>query len=122
MTVQVQREFVLPDSIVRIHATGCTDRGVVRAINEDSSLVSGSCFVVADGMGGHEHGDLASQTAVATFEHLIADDAPARAEQVLESITAAISHDGRINVAESELLRTICGVLHCPLPAMLERG
>ncbi len=89
MTVQVQREFVLPDSIVRIHATGCTDRGVVRAINEDSSLVSGSCFVVADGMGGHEHGDLASQTAVATFEHLIADDAPARAEQVLESITAA---------------------------------
>ena len=45
------------------------------------------------------------------------------AKQVLvEAITAAISHDGRISVAESELLRTICGVLHCPLPPMLERG
>lgn len=45
------------------------------------------------------------------------------AKQVMvEAITAAISHDGRIGVAEAELLRTICGVLHCPLPAMLGRG
>lgn len=45
------------------------------------------------------------------------------AKQVLvEAITATIAHDGRINVAESELLRTICGVLHCPLPPVLERG
>jgi Zn-dependent protease with chaperone function len=41
---------------------------------------------------------------------------------MVEAITAAISNDGRVRVAESELLRTICGVLHCPLPAMLERG
>ena len=42
------------------------------------------------------------------------------AKQVLvEAITVAISHDGRINVAEAELLRTICGVLHCPLPPVL---
>ena len=38
-----------------------------------------------------------------------------------KAITAAISHDGRVTVAEAELLRTICGVLHCPLPPMLER-
>jgi hypothetical protein len=45
------------------------------------------------------------------------------AKQVLvEAVTAAISNDGRISVAEAELLRTICGVLHCPLPPMLERG
>ncbi|MBB1060095.1 M48 family metallopeptidase [Marilutibacter spongiae] len=42
------------------------------------------------------------------------------AKQVLvESITEAIGHDGRVSVAEAELLRTICGVLHCPLPPML---
>jgi hypothetical protein len=45
------------------------------------------------------------------------------AKQVLvEGVTAAIGNDGRISVAEAELLRTICGVLHCPLPPMLERG
>lgn len=44
------------------------------------------------------------------------------AKQVLvEAITDAILHDGRISVAESELLRTICGVLHCPLPPALEQ-
>lgn len=47
---------------------------------------------------------------------------PLAKQVMVEAITAAISNDGRINVAESELLRTICGVLHCPLPAMLERG
>jgi Zn-dependent protease with chaperone function len=47
---------------------------------------------------------------------------PLAKQVMVESITAAISHDGRVSVAESELLRTICGVLHCPLPAMLERG
>lgn len=43
------------------------------------------------------------------------------AKQVLvESVTATISHDQRINVAEAELLRTICATLHCPLPALLQ--
>ena len=41
---------------------------------------------------------------------------------LVEAVTAAISHDGRVSVAEAELLRTICGVLHCPLPPMLEQG
>ena len=47
---------------------------------------------------------------------------PLAKQMLVEGVTAAISNDGRISVAESELLRTICGVLHCPLPPMLERG
>jgi Zn-dependent protease with chaperone function len=47
---------------------------------------------------------------------------PLAKQVMVEAITAAISHDGRVSVAESELLRTICGVLHCPLPAMLEQA
>ena len=45
---------------------------------------------------------------------------PLAKQAMIEAITVAISHDGRVNVAESELLRTICGVLHCPLPPMLQ--
>ena len=45
---------------------------------------------------------------------------PLAKEVMVEAITAAIGHDGRVSVAEAELLRTICGVLHCPLPPMLE--
>ena len=45
---------------------------------------------------------------------------PLAKELLVEALTAAISHDGRVTVAEAELLRTICASLHCPLPAMLE--
>ena len=47
---------------------------------------------------------------------------PLAKQVMVEAITAAVSHDGKVSVAESELLRTICGVLHCPLPAMLEQA
>ncbi len=46
---------------------------------------------------------------------------PLAKQALVEAITAAISHDDRVSVAESELLRTICAVLHCPLPPVLGR-
>jgi hypothetical protein len=41
---------------------------------------------------------------------------------LIEGLVAAVSLDGKVTVSESELLRTVCAVLHCPLPPMLERG
>ncbi|MFT4178245.1 MAG: M48 family metallopeptidase [Thermomonas sp.] len=57
----------------------------------------------------------------AVWEPLDALD-PLAKQAMVEAVTDAISHDGRVSVSEAELLRTICGVLHCPLPPMLERG
>jgi len=47
---------------------------------------------------------------------------PLAKEVLIEAITATIGHDGRVDVAEAELLRTICSVLHCPLPPILGRA
>ena len=44
---------------------------------------------------------------------------PLAKQALVEAATATIAHDGRMRVAEAELLRTLCGVLHCPLPPML---
>ena len=45
---------------------------------------------------------------------------PLAKEVLVEALVDAISHDGRIAIAEAELLRTVCAVLHCPLPPVLE--
>lgn len=47
---------------------------------------------------------------------------PLAKQVMVEAVTATVSHDGRVSVAEAELLRTLCAVLHCPLPPMLDRG
>lgn len=49
---------------VRLRWGASTHRGRRRLLNEDSHLASGSVFVVADGMGGHEAGEIASALTV----------------------------------------------------------
>jgi len=47
---------------------------------------------------------------------------PLARQALVEGISATVAHDNRVTVAEAELLRTICGVLRCPLPPNLERA
>lgn len=41
---------------------------------------------------------------------------------LIEALAAAAAHDGAINIAEAELLRVVCAILHAPLPAALTPG
>ena len=56
-----------------------TDTGKIRNINEDSVLPldAKNMWVVADGMGGHESGDFASQLVVEKLASFEADAKPA---------------------------------------------
>jgi serine/threonine protein phosphatase PrpC len=51
-----------------------SDVGVVRKGNEDSGYAGPRLLVVADGMGGHAGGELASATAVATLAEMADDE------------------------------------------------
>jgi protein phosphatase len=54
--------------MTELRAGGATDTGLVRDHNEDSYLADEGLFVVADGVGGHKAGEVASQTAVETIK------------------------------------------------------
>lgn len=66
-----------------------TDVGRRRAVNEDSALAAYPSFLVADGMGGHEAGDLASRAAVTAFAERIVPDRPATIPEVSAALEAA---------------------------------
>lgn len=57
---------------VELHHGAATDVGRVRQVNEDAYLAEPPVFVVADGMGGHEGGDVASAIVVEEFARLAA--------------------------------------------------
>lgn len=44
---------------------------------------------------------------------------PAGKELLVEALVTVLRHDGRVTVAEAELLRVVCAALHCPLPPTL---
>lgn len=45
--------------------------------------------------------------------------APRSKELVIRGLVRAVAADGTVTVAEAELLRLVCAVLHCPLPSLV---
>ncbi|NCT91618.1 serine/threonine-protein phosphatase [Cellulomonas sp. APG4] len=114
-----------------------TDRGRVRPHNEDSLLAYPPVFMVADGMGGHSAGDVASRLAVEEFGRLAGratvtpDDVHACIGRVAERLrgavgtqsagttvagAAVVSHEGSaywlvFNIGDSRVYRWAAGTL-----------
>lgn len=57
----------------------------------------------------------ALKDALARLVHL----RPFAKKVLIEGMVRCIAHDRTLSVAEGELLRTVCSVLHCPLPPIL---
>ncbi|MCT1956479.1 PP2C family protein-serine/threonine phosphatase [Dermabacter hominis] len=57
-----------------VASTGATDVGLVRSVNEDSFISYDPIFLVADGMGGHNAGEVASGIVADEFASLAGGD------------------------------------------------
>ena len=73
-----------------------TDRGLLRANNQDSVFAGDRLLVIADGMGGHAAGDVASRLVVAAFVDL--DELPLGSDMV-RPLTDA-TREGNAAIAE----------------------
>jgi PPM family protein phosphatase len=79
---------VLRGSGLGVRSGSATHVGRVRDHNEDALLAQGLVFAVADGMGGHAAGEVASRIAVEALAHLV-DHPPSRADDVADVLRAA---------------------------------
>lgn len=89
MTDESRDALALPGADIVITSSAFTDRGAVRKVNEDSFVASSPVFAVADGMGGHAHGDLASRAAIGALVDAFPNAEATRPERVLEAIRQA---------------------------------
>lgn len=78
--------------MLRFHFAARSDVGAVRELNEDSGLASERLLVVADGLGGHAAGELASSTAISVISALQLEGlTPNQATKKLSSTTKELS-------------------------------
>lgn len=80
-------------SQLQVEAAVASTVGMVREINEDSYLVNAArrVFVVADGMGGHAAGEVASQIAIEKIAGELVSLQPAVTEPVQEILFQAVN-------------------------------
>lgn len=77
-----------------------SDRGLVRANNEDSVYAGARLLALADGMGGHAAGEVASQLVIAALAHLD-DDEPGG--DLLSNLDQAVREGNAAIAAQVEL-------------------
>lgn len=99
-------------------SAGGSDVGLVRQLNEDSFLnrPDSGVWAVADGMGGHAHGDIASQTVCAALAALVLADTnlPAAVDLIDECLIGV--NRQLLDMAQSEDAGTVIG---CTVVAMV---
>ena len=95
--------------------------GVVRTINQDAHLVEEPLFAVADGMGGHAAGEVASQVAVEALRL----NAEPTAEGLVHAIRVANRAVWEKSAAEPSMRgmgTTLCAIIVVPGPEEADGG
>ena len=99
----------------KFHSIDNTHQGNVRQLNEDSilSVPSTGLWVVADGMGGHSAGEVASQMIIDDLSELPSYDNPADLLDVVEDTLLSVNQKLRAHSVEFLHGQTIGSTVVC---------
>lgn len=100
---------------LKLNFIAASDRGLVRTNNEDSAYAGPHLLILADGMGGHAAGEVASQLMVEHMEHLDTDPADADMLALLgaaaDDANAAIDDSARKNPEQEGMGTTLTALM-----------
>ena len=97
---------------VSLRWAAASDVGCVRQLNEDSFVASAPVFLVADGMGGHDAGEVASALTVSRFASL-ADELPPAIDSVAEEVRLVhrLLQETTVDGQQSDMGTTAVGIV-----------
>ena len=92
-----------------LNASGQTDTGKKRTANQDAIFLSSkpigplpNLFIIADGMGGHKGGEIASKAAIDSFVDFVLESEDAGAENFLDLLTSAAKYANDVVLKQAE--------------------
>ncbi|WP_293819131.1 protein phosphatase 2C domain-containing protein [uncultured Corynebacterium sp.] len=105
-----------------LNFAACSDRGLVRGNNEDSAYAGPRLLALADGMGGHAAGEVASQFLINALSPLDSPliDEPNNRDQ-LENLLATATDEGNQDIAAHVDEHPNLDGMGCTLTSMLFR-
>lgn len=83
--------------MLKLNYAVASDRGLVRGNNEDSAYAGPFLLALADGMGGHAAGEIASQMMIRNLQHLDSDPG----DNDMLALLASMADDGNRAIAKA---------------------
>lgn len=117
------------DRTVQWHGAGATHTGLVRPTNQDAFLVANDLglWIIADGMGGHAGGDVASGITVEAIHNYITEhaghDSAIKADEISSLLRSAVGYANEAVLAHAEAnpeftgMGTTVVLLYLPAPS-----